>query len=176
MFDLLVRVALVGVALLVPLAAHAAPADLAPVAPVMACADLAGTDLTAISGEGSTVTEAVETTSDGIPVCSVTGTLAPQVTFQVLLPTRTWTQRYLQVGCGGLCGRISLRPDAVAGCVPFESGRFVVASTDMGHQGNGGTFGANPQQRADFAHRGWIRLEGKSVLILEPERLARRAR
>jgi CRP/FNR family transcriptional regulator, cyclic AMP receptor protein len=29
---------------------------------------------------------------------------------------------------------------------------------------------------ADFAHRGWLRLEGKSVLILEPARLARRAR
>ncbi|MFN2496540.1 MAG: Crp/Fnr family transcriptional regulator [Pseudonocardiaceae bacterium] len=29
---------------------------------------------------------------------------------------------------------------------------------------------------ADFAQRGWLRLEGKSVLILEPERLARRAR
>lgn len=29
---------------------------------------------------------------------------------------------------------------------------------------------------ADFAHRGWLRLEGKSVLILDPERLARRAR
>ncbi|MCW2653449.1 MAG: Crp/Fnr family transriptional regulator [Mycobacterium sp.] len=29
---------------------------------------------------------------------------------------------------------------------------------------------------SDFAHRGWIRVEGKSVLILEPERLARRAR
>ncbi|MGH3550555.1 MAG: Crp/Fnr family transcriptional regulator [Pseudonocardiaceae bacterium] len=29
---------------------------------------------------------------------------------------------------------------------------------------------------ADFAARGWLRLEGKSVLILEPQRLARRAR
>jgi CRP-like cAMP-binding protein len=29
---------------------------------------------------------------------------------------------------------------------------------------------------ADFAHRGWLRLEGKSVLILDAERLARRAR
>ncbi len=29
---------------------------------------------------------------------------------------------------------------------------------------------------ADFAQRGWLRLEGKSVLILEPDRLARRAR
>ena len=29
---------------------------------------------------------------------------------------------------------------------------------------------------AEFAHRGWIRLEGKSVLISDTERLARRAR
>ena len=29
---------------------------------------------------------------------------------------------------------------------------------------------------ADFAQRSWLRLEGKTVLILEPERLARRAR
>ena len=29
---------------------------------------------------------------------------------------------------------------------------------------------------ADFAHRGWIRLEGKSVLIQDSERLARLAR
>ena len=29
---------------------------------------------------------------------------------------------------------------------------------------------------ADFAHHGWIRLEGKSVLICDPKRLAHRAR
>ncbi|ANI91326.1 MAG TPA: Crp/Fnr family transcriptional regulator [Dietzia timorensis] len=29
---------------------------------------------------------------------------------------------------------------------------------------------------AEFAHRGWLRLEGKSVIISDPERLARRAR
>jgi CRP/FNR family cyclic AMP-dependent transcriptional regulator len=29
---------------------------------------------------------------------------------------------------------------------------------------------------ADFASRGWLRLEGKSVVILDPERLSRRAR
>lgn len=29
---------------------------------------------------------------------------------------------------------------------------------------------------ADFAGRGWLRLDGKSVIILDPERLARRAR
>jgi CRP-like cAMP-binding protein len=29
---------------------------------------------------------------------------------------------------------------------------------------------------ADFASRGWLRLDGKSVIIMDPERLARRAR
>jgi CRP/FNR family cyclic AMP-dependent transcriptional regulator len=29
---------------------------------------------------------------------------------------------------------------------------------------------------ADFASRGWLRLDGKSVIVLDPERLARRAR
>jgi CRP-like cAMP-binding protein len=29
---------------------------------------------------------------------------------------------------------------------------------------------------AEFAHRGWIRLEGKSVLISDSERMATRAR
>jgi CRP/FNR family transcriptional regulator len=29
---------------------------------------------------------------------------------------------------------------------------------------------------SEFAHRGWLRIEGRSVLLLEPERLTRRAR
>ena len=29
---------------------------------------------------------------------------------------------------------------------------------------------------SEFAHRGWLRIEGRSVLLLDPERLARRAR
>jgi Tannase and feruloyl esterase len=40
------------------------------------------------------------------------------------------------------------------GCVPLEAGGFVLASTDMGHQDQDGSFGTDPQQRADFAYRG----------------------
>ena len=29
---------------------------------------------------------------------------------------------------------------------------------------------------ADFVHRGWLRLQGKSVVVLDEERLRRRAR
>lgn len=127
-------------------------ADLPAVAPVAGCASLAGTDMVAIGGEGSRITEAVETTSDGIPVCSVTGTLAPEINFQVLLPLESWTQRYLQVGCGGLCGSITLRSGASAGCQVLNDGGFVMAATDMGHSGNDGRWGLNEKQRADFAY------------------------
>ena len=43
--------------------------------------------------------------------------------------------------------------DAAEGCAPLEAGGFVIASTDMGHQGMGGEFGQDPQKRVDFAHR-----------------------
>jgi feruloyl esterase len=38
------------------------------------------------------------------PVCDVKGVIAPQIQFEVQLPTQTYRQRYLQTGCGGLCG------------------------------------------------------------------------
>lgn len=123
------------------------------VAPVATCAEMTAIDLTAIGGAGTTITAATETTSDGIAVCSVTGTLAPQVNFQVLLPTATWTQRYLQVGCGGLCGNISLQSGASAGCQVLTDGGFVMAATDMGHSGMGAEWGLDDGLRADFAHR-----------------------
>nr|WP_236066252.1 hypothetical protein [Pseudomonas palmensis] len=52
------------------------------------CADLAGVDLTAIGGAGSTITAAIETTTQaGIAVCAVEGTLAPAINFAMQLPT-----------------------------------------------------------------------------------------
>lgn len=136
-----------------PVLAQTGPSDLAVVTPVADCADLAGIDLTAIGGAGSKVTAAEETTSDGIAVCSVIGRLAPQINFQVLLPTGTWTQRYLQVGCGGLCGSITLRSGASAGCQVLNDGGFVMAATDMGHSSPSGEWGLDDRQRADFAYR-----------------------
>ncbi|MFD1795544.1 tannase/feruloyl esterase family alpha/beta hydrolase [Paracoccus aurantiacus] len=109
--------------------------------------------MTAIGGAGSTITAATETTSDGIAVCNVTGTLAPQVNFQVVLPMESWTQRYLQVGCGGLCGNITLTSGASTGCKVLNDGGFVMAATDMGHTGNDGKWGLDETQRADFAYR-----------------------
>ncbi|WP_372168521.1 tannase/feruloyl esterase family alpha/beta hydrolase [Xanthomonas axonopodis] len=132
----------------------AGPAALGVVAAKAACADLAGFDLTAIGGAGSRITAAVETTNRaGTTVCAVEGTLAPAITFAVQLPTQSWTQRYLQIGCGGLCGSIAGNVGAADGCAPLNSGGFALAATDMGHQDQDGSFGQNPVKRADFAHR-----------------------
>ncbi|KAA6476719.1 tannase/feruloyl esterase family alpha/beta hydrolase [Agrobacterium rhizogenes] len=123
------------------------------VKPTASCASLAQTDLTAIGGAGSHVVKAAETTKGAITTCAVEGILAPTITFKVELPAATWTQRYLQIGCGGLCGHISLEAGAADGCAVLNSSGFVTASTDMGHDSMGGEFGRDPQKRQDFAYR-----------------------
>ncbi|MFG0634649.1 tannase/feruloyl esterase family alpha/beta hydrolase [Pseudomonas sp. xss_2] len=137
-------------------AASGRPADLPTVKPTSSCSALANVDLTKIGGEGSKITEATETTSDNIKVCSIKATLAPAINLQVLLPTETWTQRYMQLGCGGLCGQITLTVGAADGCKVYNNGGFVMAATDMGHgggMGNDGSWGLDAQKRADFAYR-----------------------
>ncbi|WP_038909217.1 tannase/feruloyl esterase family alpha/beta hydrolase [Dickeya oryzae] len=121
------------------------------------CSELAQVDLTTIAGAGSKIIQATETTQNGLTYCTVEGTLAPEIGFRVQLPKESWTQRYLQVGCGGLCGSISITPGAADGCAPLNAGGFVIAGTDMGHDqasANSGEFGTEPQKRADFAYRG----------------------
>jgi hypothetical protein len=119
-----------------------------------ACTDLLTVDLGEVGGPGSRVRGAAEAEDRGVAVCAVEGTLAPSIGFKVQFPLTTWTGRYLQAGCGGLCGEVSLRVGAAEGCAPLAAGGFVVASTDMGHQGMGGEFGKDPLKREDFAHRG----------------------
>lgn len=131
----------------------AAP-TLATVAAVTSCESMAAVGMDDIGGPGSQVTAAHEIDRQGVRFCSVEGKLAPTIGFAVLLPVSSWTQRYLQVGCGGLCGRVSEQVGAAEGCAPLQAGGFAQASTDMGHQGNGAEFGDDPQKRADFAYRG----------------------
>lgn len=126
---------------------------LAAVAPVQECASLASADLADIGGAGSKVAKATQDNVDGHPVCQVEVTLAPSINIQVRMPLEGWTQRYMQLGCGGLCGNINMQVGAADGCIPADSGAFVLAATDMGHQGMGGDFGYDRQKRADFAYR-----------------------
>lgn len=121
--------------------------------PAQSCASLTQVDLVAIGGAGSKIVTAKESSGKGGSVCNVSGTFAPAINFSLQLPLQSWSQRYLQIGCGGLCGNISRNVGAADGCVPLNAGGFAIGATDMGHQDQDGSFGDDSQKRADFAYR-----------------------
>lgn len=143
-----------GLALAAPAAAQ--PASLALVAPVAECAVLASADLSIAVGAPVHIKSA-SLVQDGkpAPYCKVLGSIEPSVGFEVHLPA-TWSQRFVQTGCGGLCGMINVRLEHAERCLPAQNGELALASTDMGHSGGmDGAFGANDYQlRIDFAYRG----------------------
>jgi feruloyl esterase len=105
----------------------------------------------------SSATEGTQTINGAtVSFCTVEGTLAPSIGFRVRLPVEGWTQRFLHQGCGGLCGSISasVQPATSYNCPLVQSGGFVLASTDMGHSGNGTEWALDAQKRVDFAYRG----------------------
>jgi pimeloyl-ACP methyl ester carboxylesterase len=141
----------------------AANTPLSIVKPVVDCSKLASVDLSDIGGAGSSITSATVTdaTINGATVsfCTVKGTLAPSNTFEVALPVSSWTQRFAELGCGGLCGNLS-DPTKQSSfsfsytCPLVQQGGFVTAATDMGHTGQDSTWTTDTQKQADFAYRG----------------------
>ena len=90
---------------------------------------------------------------DAVPAyCSVTGVVAPQVGFTIRLPLEGWNGRFLQQGCGGMCGvfKIEAADDALMR-------GYAVATTDMGHRAASTRSGIwayqNPSARKDFWYR-----------------------
>jgi len=145
--------ALVLLSLCIAVRASGAQASLPPVAPKMSCAVLRGFD-PKIPEAPAQISDAREAQVEGKAMCVVRGYVSPQIQFEVRLPTQGWTQRYLQTGCGGLCGSLSVRAPQRA-CPMLQRGELATASTDMGHEGPGGTWGAaDLQLRVDFAYRG----------------------
>ena len=128
--------------------AAAQTAGLAAMKPVVSCESLLSRSPSGAKLDGASVVAGAQ------PYCKVTGVIAPAIRFEVRLPSERWTQRYLQTGCGALCGSLNIRPDKTAGCAPVTNGEIALASTDMGHSGMGLEWGGNAQQREDFAHRG----------------------
>jgi feruloyl esterase len=128
-------------------------ADLPPVKPVMACGDLVSAKLP----PGVTIASATVVTSDtAAPYCAVQGTIAPADIFTMRLPVDGWTQRYVQTGCGGLCGSANINYTEASTCPVVADGTVASATTDMGHEGlpDGSWAAGNPQAQIDFAWRG----------------------
>lgn len=142
-----------------PRQAHAALGLTLPIVqPVQSCQSLAQTALDGVTGAKTMLSTVEVSTTKGV-FCEVTGTIAPSIGFKLDLPKTKWTQRYLQAGCGGLCGAINASIGNAGTCRPALDGEFAVAATDMGHASPGmmspdqGAFAADPQKRIDFAYR-----------------------
>jgi Tannase and feruloyl esterase len=132
--------------------------DLPAVAPVTSCAALQSVTLDGVTDQPAHIRRATEVKQgEAHPYCKIEGVVEPAVEFEVHLPLSSWTQRYLQIGCGGLCGMLNVRlDDHTNGCRPADNGELALASTDMGHEGgmDGSWAAGNPQARVDFAYRG----------------------
>ena len=133
------------------------------VTPVVDCSALASVSIADIGGAGSSISSATVTSvtinGKATSFCTVKGTLAPSNNFEVALPVSTWTQRFAELGCGGLCGNLSdpSQPSSFSfsyTCPLVQEGGFVTAATDMGHSGMSSSWTTNTQQQADFAYRG----------------------
>src|SRR5580704_1841084 len=99
--------------------AHAADYQNLPVVkPVASCDQLAKADLASAVGAKVTIKAAEERDTPKGKYCKVTGTIAPAVGFEVDLPMEHWTQRYLEAGCGGMCGSINASIGNAGTCVP----------------------------------------------------------
>ena len=92
----------------------------------MDCAAVAQLDLTGVTDAPVTIQSAtVVTTGAPAPYCAVRGTIAPADTFVMRLPTQGWTQRYVQTGCGGLCGSANINYTEAATCPPIADGTIL---------------------------------------------------
>ncbi len=127
------------------------------VKPVLDCAALAKLEVTDIPGAPVRILSA-KLSSARPENCIVTGYVAPQVQFELRLPTQTYTGRYLQLGCGGNCGTVSFFASPRCTAAVALGGAFAVAASNAGHLGanpGDGIWAYNdPQLRIDFGYRG----------------------
>ena len=143
--------------LILPLAAQPAHPneDLAVVTPVLDCSKLPQLNLSSTSGVAMRVVSATVIKEGPAPYCDVKGYISPQIEFEVRLPTATWTQRFVQTGCGGLCGVTRISVPNAGECMPVQNGEVALATTNTGHSsGTDAVWAADdPQLRVDFAYR-----------------------
>jgi hypothetical protein len=126
------------------------------VAPVIECAALMGKDFSRVSdGPARVQSAAVEpATAQRAEFCLVKGYVAPTIQFELRLPTKTWTGRYLQGGCGGNCGVIANFIAPRCDTTPAYAGTFAVGFENSGHVGGDGVWALGGQPvREDFAFR-----------------------
>ena len=124
------------------------------------CAAIGQDDFSTIPGASTTILSATPVAASSNTLgnyagCEVSGLIAPQIQFQLMLPTQHYQGKYLQLGCGGYCGTDTLStPAASYGCVPVTTGQFAEATDNEGHAGAvfSGAFAADLNLRVDFGY------------------------
>lgn len=137
-------------------------AQLAVVAPIKSCAEIKALDLSRGAAGPARIDSAEIATEGAQQFCIVKGYVAPAVNFVIRLPASGWTQRYLQLGCGGYCGGATLTSGSVdrqsAGCGAYAGKEMAVATSDLGHRRSATFFpdgvwaAGNPGAIVDFAY------------------------
>ncbi|HEY1312929.1 MAG TPA: tannase/feruloyl esterase family alpha/beta hydrolase, partial [Steroidobacteraceae bacterium] len=140
----------------------ASAADMVPlperpvIAPIMDCAALTAKDFSRLAEGPARVQSATlePAAAARAEFCLVKGYVAPTIQFELRLPTKTWTGRYLQGGCGGNCGVIVNFVAPRCDSIPAFGGAFAVGLENSGHVGGDGVWALGGQQvREDFAFR-----------------------
>ena len=96
--------------------------------------------------------------------CQVQGYIAPQIGFEIRLPT-DWNGKFLQLGCGGHCGYMA-GYIGVATCDHGLRKGYACLMSDLGHKGAHGLWGyQNLQAKIDWGYRAThvASLAGKSI-------------
>jgi feruloyl esterase len=113
--------------------------------------------LSSFKGEGivSISARVVAATADTPQHCRVTGTITPEVAFEINLPDR-WNRRFYMTGNGGLAGDRVDQPNNPDRTSALNNG-FVMARTNTGHDAqkepSGSFILSNPQKAIDYAYR-----------------------
>jgi hypothetical protein len=126
------------------------------IAPAIDCAALANRDFSDVAeGPARVQSAAVEAASaERAEFCAVKGYVAPNIQFELRLPTKTWMGRYLQGGCGGNCGVIMNVVMPRCDTQAAYAGSFAVGFENSGHVGRDGVWAlGNQAVREDFAFR-----------------------
>lgn len=143
--------------------------------PVLGCEQLVTRDLSTLRDAPTKILAAtpVAATAQRPAYCKVSGYVAPQIQFDLRLPTESWSGRYLQLGCGGFCGFAEIEnPNhgLPGGCAPPDDGRVAVGADNSGHLGASSTDGLwaknAPQLRVDMGYRSEhvVSLAAKAVI------------
>lgn len=126
------------------------------VMPVLDCTKLVQHDFSNIAEAPARVQSAAleAATAERAEFCLVKGYVAPTIQFELRLPTKRWTGRYLQGGCGGNCGMIMSGVAPRCDIQVAYAGGFAVGFENSGHVGADGVWALGSQSvREDFAFR-----------------------